>query len=34
MDYDFGPNGARLDKDERDAFKALTEQIRFSKHGN
>ncbi|MBN9889231.1 DNA primase [Salipiger abyssi] len=34
MDYDFGPNGARIDKDERSAFEALMQQIRFSKHGN
>ncbi|MGR3439430.1 DNA primase [Salipiger abyssi] len=34
MDYDFAPNGARIDKDERSAFEALMQQIRFSKHGN
>ncbi|MCR8546794.1 DNA primase [Salipiger sp. P9] len=34
MEYDFGPNGARIDKGERSAFEALMQQIRFSKHGN
>ena len=31
MDYEIGPNGARIDRDERSAFDALMQQIRYSK---
>ncbi|MFZ5962155.1 DNA primase [Thalassococcus sp. BH17M4-6] len=32
-EYDTGPNGARIDRDERSAFAALMEKISFSKPG-
>ena len=31
VEFDLGPNGARIDKEERSAFDALMQQIRFSK---
>ncbi len=32
-EYDVGPNGARIDKDERSALDALMDRIRYSKPG-
>ncbi|MDU8911220.1 DNA primase [Aestuariicoccus sp. MJ-SS9] len=32
-EYDTGPNGARIDRDERSAFAALMQTIRFDKPG-
>jgi DNA primase len=32
--YDIGPNGARIKRDERSAFEALMDKIAFSKPGN
>ena len=32
-EYDTGDNGARISRQERDAFAALMDQIRFSKPG-
>ncbi len=33
IDYETGANGARIDRNERDAFAALVETIRFDKRG-
>ena len=33
VEFDLGENGAEINRDERDAFAALTEKIQFSKPG-